>query len=107
MDLFKFYETDRILHCCIISVSDEYGRRGLAAKLIQASTDLAAANGAGAVKAEAVSEFAARAIAKLGFSVVKSIDYASFEINGTKPLASVPELVHQHPTARLMAKRVL
>lgn len=106
VDLFSRYETDRIFHLCMVAVSDQYGRRGLATKLNELAVRLAVQCGAGAIKAEAVSEYPARSAIKQGFDLIKSIDYATFVYDGLTPLASVQELVQQHPTVRLMARRL-
>ncbi len=106
VDLFARYETDRIFHLCMVAVSDQYGRRGLATKLNELAVKLAVQCGAGAIKAEAVSEYPARSAIKQGFDLIKSIDYATFVYDGLRPLASVQELVQQHPTVRLMARRL-
>lgn len=106
VDLFDMYGTDRIFHLCMVAVSEEYSRRGLATKLNELSVEMAIQSGAGAMKAEAVSEYPARSAIKQGFSVINSINYANFLYAGTTPLANVPELVQEHPTVRLMARRL-
>lgn len=105
-DLHEKYETNRILHLCMIAVSEQHCGEGLATKLNELSMDLAIQGGAGAIKTEAVSEYAAKSVAKLGFTVISSIDYATFEFNGTKPFADNADLLAEHPTARLMARRL-
>lgn len=106
-DLFALYETDKIFHLIALSVHKDYCMRGLATRLNKLSLQLAVRSGAGAAKAEAVSEYAFRSFTKLGFEVIKSVDYATFEFQGTTPLAGEHEMLSQHTAARLVARRLL
>jgi len=106
VDLWKLYETERIFHFCAVTVHENYGRRGLAMKLNELGVQLAVQSGAGAIASEAVNCNAARVLAKLGFSTVKTLDYANFEFRGVKPLADNEELLSQHPIASLMVRKL-
>lgn len=105
VDLYDLYQTDLLIHFCMVSVDEQYGRRGLATKLIELAIPLASQCGAGAIKAEALSDYAARGFAKLGFTTHKTIDYASFEYKGVKPLLENEKLLAEHRAATLMARR--
>lgn len=105
-DIYSMNNVDRVLRFSITSVSKPYQRFGLATKLFELSIDLAKVHGAGAIKVEAMSEYATRALIKLGFTVVKSIDYATYEYNGTRPLLALADQLDGHCTARLMTLRL-
>lgn len=105
-DVFNLYETNCILHFCLVAVDSKYGRLGLASLLYQLSFKIAIEKGAGAAVVAAFSSFTARAAAKLGFTTLKEITYASFKYKGTTPLAGCKELVDEHPTVRFMARRL-
>lgn len=106
LDLFALYGTDKVLHWYMVAVSAQYGRRGLATKLLELTEELAVRNGAGAVKALAISEYAARAAVKRGFTTLNSVAYATLEYKGTRPLADCQESLGDHTTARFMALRL-
>lgn len=105
-NLFDLYQTDNILHFAAIAVHEDYSSRGLATRLNKLSLQMAIQQGAGAAKVEAVNEYAVRSLRKLGFEVLKSIDYATLELDGSTPLACEKELLAQHPAARLMVRRL-
>lgn len=105
-DLFTLYETDKIMEIFMVVVAQPFTKRGLATKLMQCAIELAARSGAGAIQMEAVSDYSARAALKFGFTSLKSIDYATFEYNGIKPLAENRELLAEHPTAHFMVRRL-
>ena len=105
-DLFTLYNTDKVFEIAVVAVSSDYGRKGLATKLMEFSIQIAIEIGAGVVKVEAISEHSAQIASKLDFTVLKSIDYATFEYDGIKPLAGNYEMLSEHPTARLMARRL-
>ena len=107
IDLFSLYNTDRVLGLFIVSVGDQYGRLGLATKMFEWSIEMAEAAGAGALESGAVSEFAAKALAKCGFKTIKTVPYESFEMkDGVRPMASMLEELGEHQVGRLMARRV-
>lgn len=106
VNLFPLYQTDYVFHMCIVAVSEQYARRGLATKLNEVSVQLAIQSGAGVMKAEAISEYAIRGLAKFGFAPIKTIDYATYQYKGVKPLAGNQELLAEHPVARLMVRRL-
>ena len=106
IDLFEKYNTEKILYLSKMAVDKRFGGLGLASKLVEFSLELAKANGTGAVKVCAMSDFAAKAAAKQGLETIRTIDYATFELNGDKPLAYLPDLLSEHPVARFMARRI-
>lgn len=102
IDLFKLYKTDRVLHLFAVGVHSQYGRQGLASRLYQLTIELALSAGVGAMALEAVSEYAYRAASKLGFTVLRVIDYATHEYKGGTPLKDCGDL--DHTAARYMAR---
>lgn len=106
IDLFTKYNTEKILSLAMMAVDKSYGQLGLASTLVELSLEVARANGAGAVKVCAVSEYAAKVAAKHGLETLRAIDYATFEFNGDKPLAYLTDLLSEHPVARLMVRRI-
>jgi len=107
IDIFSLYNTDRVLGIFIVSVGNEYGRLGLATKMFQLSIEMAEAAGAGALESGAVSEFAAKALAKCGFKTIKTVSYESFEMkDGVRPMASMLEELGEHQVGRLMVRSV-
>lgn len=106
VDIFTKYQTDRIVRLLILSVHPQYGRQGIATKLIRLSQDLAQSHGAGALEIEALNKFAARAASACGLETISTVDYASLEMDGKKPLASYPALLAEHPDGQLMACRI-
>jgi hypothetical protein len=106
IDLFATYNTKTIFELWILSVDKTYGQLGLATALAGLSLDLAKANNAGAVICSAVSQYSAKAAAKNGLETIRTIDYATYEFNGDKPLANLTDLLDEHPVARFMARRI-
>ncbi|EFX76241.1 hypothetical protein DAPPUDRAFT_249096 [Daphnia pulex] len=106
IDLFTTFSTKKILALAMMAVDKSYGQLGLATTLVSLSLDLAKANGAGAVKVCAVSQHAARVAAKNGLETIRTIDYATYEFNGEKPLAQLTDLLAEHSVAVLMARRL-
>jgi hypothetical protein len=106
IDLFTTYNTKKVFALGILSVDQKYGRLGLATKLVNLSLELAKANGAGAVKCSVVSQHAAKAAIKNGLETIRTIDYATYEFNGNKPLAKFTDLLAEHSLARFMTCHV-
>ena len=106
IDLFTTFNTKKILALAMMAVDKSYGQLGLATTLVSLSLELAKANGAGAVKVCAVSQHAARVAAKNGLETIRTIDYATYEFNGEKPLAHLTDLLAEHPFALFMARRI-
>jgi hypothetical protein len=106
IDLFATYNTKTIFELWILSVDKTYGQLGLATELTRLTLDLAKANNAGAVICLAVSQYSAKAAAKNGLETIRTIDYATYEFNGDKPLANLTDLLAEHPVARFMARRL-
>lgn len=103
IDYFAKGSTDKYIYMYMLAVDDSFRRQGLAGKLIEGTIQLAKSEGAGLIKAEFLSAFAKRAAIKFGFETLRSIDYDTFEYNGTKPLSSCHNLLAVHPTGFLMA----
>ena len=102
IDLFKMYKTDRVRHLFAVGVLAQYGRQGLASRLYQLSIELAISAGVGAMAVDAFSEYAYRATSKLGFTVLRVINFATYEYKGGKPLADCGDL--DHFATRYMAR---
>ncbi len=102
--LFSLYKTTKVFHWYMMAVSPSYQRRGIATQLAQLCIELGIEAGAGAIKVEAVSEYTARMARKLGFSILQSVDYATFEYKGVIPYADNHKLLSEHSCARFMAR---
>lgn len=102
VDFFTMYGVDRIMDITIIAVGNLYASRGLAFQLVQLTVDRAKTEmGIRIFKTEAVSEYAARALRKAGFSTIKEIPYEDFEYRGTRPLAPLAQQT-AHKKGQLM-----
>lgn len=106
IDLFTTFKTKKILALAMMAVDKTFGQLGLATTLVRLSLELAKANGAGAVKVCAVSQHAAKVAAKNGLETIRTIDYATYEFNGVKPLAHLTDLLAEHPVALFMARQI-
>ncbi len=99
VDCHEMFGVDKIFYLVLVSVNNEYGRRGIAAKLVELSIEMAKQKGLHVSTASAVNEFAAKALGAAGFKSIKQLAYSDFEFNGSRPL--VNSGVHQ--IGRLMA----
>lgn len=107
IDLFTKYNTNKILKLAIMAVDKQYSGLGLGSLLVKMSIDLAKNYGAGAVAVTAVSEAAARVAAKNGLVTLRTIDYATYEVDGVKPLANKTNLLAEHRVAQFMARSIV
>ncbi len=105
-NLYHLYETDKVFYWYITTVSPAYQGFGLAKRLAQLCIELAVKNGAGAIKMNSMSEYTARIGEKMGYSTLRSIDYATFEFNGIFPYANNKKLLSEHSTARFMVRKL-
>ena len=55
---------------------------------------------------EAASSYTAKLADDLGYTTLRTMDYASLEHNGTSPFSKYPEELAKHPTFSLMARRI-
>lgn len=101
VDLFALFGTDRILEASIATVRPDYGGLGINVELGHLSEDICRIHGIGALRTAAFSRFAGRNPTN---RLIKSVDYDTFEIHGTRPLANVDMGVHK--SARLLARAV-
>ena len=106
IDLFALLETDRFFHLGDLTVSCDYARQGLATKLYQLSLEIAVKLGVPAAKTYAASTYTAKLAAKLGFSTFNTVDYATLEHKGTMPFTKYPDVLVDHPSVLLMARRL-
>ena len=80
VDLFDLYSTDCILHLWQLAVRVEHAHRGLAVKLVQLTIELAkATSGVHAIKVEVFNQQAFRVLSSLGFDIINSIEYSSYQ----------------------------
>lgn len=107
VDIYSKYSTERVIIFVMMSVGSKYGRLGLAKKMVEISLEFGKTAGAGAAKAEAVSTYAAKALAKAGFETLKTIDYATFEFKDDTPLARETAMLDEHSKGLLMARSLL
>lgn len=54
----------------------------------------------------AVSEHIAELAATNGFKTLQTIDYATYDLDGDKPLAKGMELLAEHQAAKFMARSI-
>ena len=101
-DLFARYQVDALVTCQMLCVDPRFGGRGLAKKLIQLTEDLTTMSGYSLIISEATSEFSARAFLKSGFHREKTIQYATFTLDGQQPFRPLSTGVHSG--AQLMIK---
>ncbi|KAI9565531.1 hypothetical protein GHT06_009323 [Daphnia sinensis] len=106
INLFTTFNTDKVLSLAMMAVDKNYCKLGLATTLVGLSLELGKANGAGAVKVCAVSQYAAKVAAKHGLETLRTIDYATYEFEGGKPLAHFDALLAEHPVAAFLACRL-
>lgn len=102
VDLFSLYQTERKMEFSIVAVDKNYGRQGLASKLMGYSLEIAKTNEVGVVWTEALSEYTAKLAVKFGFDTLKTINYGDFWFEGDKPLANIPG----HRIGQLMARKI-
>ncbi len=102
VDVFSLYNTEKKMEFSIVAVNKNFGRQGLASKLMELSLEIARENGVGVVWTEALSEYTAKLASKFGFDTLKSINYDDFWFEGKKPLANIPG----HRNGRLMARKI-
>ena len=106
LDLFSYFGTDRILHLSSGLVRPDHRGSGLLFQMIKAATDLAYyEGGAGAAKGDSFSRYAIQSALNAGFEVIRSIDFANLEVNGTRPMANFTGM-GEFRTASLIASRL-
>lgn len=101
-DLFSRYQVDALVTCQMLCVSPRFSGRGLAKKLIQLTEDLTRTMGYSLIISEATSDYSARAFLKAGFSREKTLQYATFTLDGQHPFRPLSSSVHS--AAHLMIK---
>ena len=90
----------------MMAVKEPHVHQGLGIKVLELAIARARESGAGAIKVEGINHVVTRNFTKFGFNAHKTIDYATFEFRGGKPLADNGELLSQHPVARLMVLKL-
>lgn len=99
IDLFNIYKTNKTFILQMMGVDKQYSGLGLGSMLVNLSIDLAKQHGAGAVN-----EAAAKVASRNGFESLRTIDYATYELNGVKQLANESKLLAEHRVAKVMAR---
>lgn len=102
LDVFTVYETETIMELNKLAVDGQYGRQGLATKLVELSLCIAKSQGVGAVWTKALSAYTAKVALKFGFVILKSVNYDDFKYDGEFPLANIPGHRFAHVMARKM-----
>jgi len=87
-DLYELYGVDRVFHLVMVAVSEQYGRRGIAGRLLDLSVRVARRDGVRVVIMKAASVFAAKLAARASFQMLHEILYNEFDYNATKPFAN-------------------
>ena len=104
IDLFELYNVDKILSIGLISVHEEFTRRGICQKLVAESVKRAAECGIGAVRAITVSLFSEKAFQNEGFDIVKDIKFEEYTFQDKH--AFNPEAMGVHKRACIQCKLV-
>lgn len=94
------FDDDPILSIDLMTVGEDYTKRGLSAQCVQLTIKLAISKGLHSIKVEAVNEFMALVLAKIGFQLIKEIDYNQLEINGKIPFAT--KSIHQYARSYIL-----
>jgi hypothetical protein len=89
-----------MIHYLFQTVSQAYSKRGLSALCANLTAKLAKSKGIRVIKVEAVSEFMSLALVKLGFELVKEIDFNELEMDGEKPFVTTS--IHQKARAFIL-----
>lgn len=106
LDLFSYFGTDRIIHLSSGLVRPDHRGSGLLFQMIKVATDLAYyEGGAGAAKGDSFSRYAIQSGLNAGFEVIRSIDFATLEVKGTRPMANFTGM-GEFRTACLIASRL-
>ena len=103
VDLFNRYQVEAYVVLQIMSVSPQYGGRGLGRKMIDVTEMLSKQRGYSLIISEATSRFSASAFLKAGFHSHNSIQYATYRIGDSQPFQHVGDI---HTQADLMIKSV-
>lgn len=106
VDLFALYQTDKIIQFSMMAVDKQYVHQGVGLQVLELAIARARESGAGAIKAEGINHVITRNFTKFGCTAHKTIDYATFEYKGVKPLSENKELLSEHPVATLVALRL-
>lgn len=104
LDMFEKFNTDKLFSLTLLSVDQSYGRLGLGNTLVAMSVEVAQFYDAGAAYITPFNSYVAKIAAKQGFETIKSIDYATYELDGKYPLADQKNLLSEHTIVRIMAK---
>ncbi|VVC43653.1 Hypothetical protein CINCED_3A025131 [Cinara cedri] len=78
-DVFTHYPTvDRILEIKIVTVNEAYRGQGVCKALVDKTKELALEKGCKMIYVECTSHFSAKAVERLGFKCIYSLDYADY-----------------------------
>ncbi|KYB28020.1 Dopamine N-acetyltransferase-like Protein [Tribolium castaneum] len=92
-DIFShFPDVDKAMVVKILSVDSSLRGRGIAKDLMNRTRDLARELGCGIMTADCTSHFTARALKKLGFECIYSLNYEDYKVNGE--VVFTPETPH-------------
>lgn len=90
LDLFAICDADIFLYADLVVVHPDYGRTGLLLKFQELNDQIAKMEGAQAVVAIVFSQYASKAAAKNGHRIVRTLEYAEFQLaDGSRPLKDV------------------
>ena len=86
-------------------VHPDYGQSGILFLMDQAVTELACDHNVGAIIVTASSFYATKAMIKIGYRMIRSIDYATFELpDGTRPFHKLD--MGEHRSTFLMGRKL-
>lgn len=96
VDLFTMYNTDTILMIGTGVVHPNCGQMGILVDIYEFQKEFALEHGGGAATVIASSFYIFKTVVKLDFQILRSIEYASFEMpDGTRPFAEFNLGVHR------------
>ncbi|KAK4299633.1 hypothetical protein Pmani_028092 [Petrolisthes manimaculis] len=105
VDFFARYEeVDRILELAMITVSEEYSGRGVGKKLVQESEARGRALGCQLATAQATAVPSQRLLLRLGYEVLYTLDYGTFQIAGDRVFDM--DCMLGTPSAKVMARHI-
>ncbi|CAF0975000.1 unnamed protein product [Rotaria sp. Silwood1] len=79
IDLFKIFNTDRLLHLLMVSVDEKYRGLNLTRQMMNLSIEQAKTYGIKGAFAETTGLYSSKAMLKMGFKVYNEIIYAKYD----------------------------
>ena len=87
-------ELERCLHVHMLAVHDAHRNRGTGRELLQLCVENASAREMNAAVSDATNPASRRTFEAVGFAAIGEARYESFEFEGTRPFADIPDADH-------------